>query len=481
MDSSGIQLEMNFDGAMGNRFKEKLDNGNFQVLVEVNAPPSETKLADAVTRFSEIEYLVSAKQELNAALTFTDRYAYPEALDNIQFAAALCKTDRDRHLICVSGRDRTVSDLEKILGHAANEGFKNIIAVSGESIKGDSLKQVQSRLFTESVHTLRSIREKFNKNLFAGCAVNPYKYTPCTCFPQHFKLFKKISLGASFMVTQFGWDMLKLQELRWSLFRRSLHIPSIARFLVLTPDKAEEICSGKLPGVHISPDFQAMLRRETMHSMAQFEAAQWRRIQIHAAGARFLGYSGIQIAGLERPDQINIMLNRIREALNEFAGFEEWRTAYQEYYARLDMAPYPYRFYEFEELFSKAHPSEMPRMANAEIPPLEDGEKFKLNLAHKLFANADRLPASERYLTKKLLVSCRGCPECRLPSTAFVCPETCPKGMANGPCGASKANGECEHTSKECIYSKRMRIAAQNNDYISLEETYVKPVEKRRR
>jgi len=123
----------------------------------------------------------------------------------------------------------------------------------------------------------------------------------------------------------------------------------------------------------------------------------------------------------------------------------------------------------------------MPRMANAEIPPLEDGEKFKLNLAHKLFANADRLPASERYLTKKLLVSCRGCPECRLPSTAFVCPETCPKGMANGPCGASKANGECEHTSKECIYSKRMRIAAQNNDYISLEETYVKPVDKRRR
>ncbi len=477
----GIQLEMNFDGALGNRFKEKLDNGNFQVLVEINAPPSETKLADAVARFSEIEYLVSARQEINAALTFTDRYAYPNSLDNIQFAAALCKTDRDRHLICVSGRDRTVSELEKILGHAANEGFKNIIAVSGESVKGDTLKQVQSRLFTESVHTLKSVHEKFHQVLFAGCAVNPYKYTPCTCFPQYFKLIKKINLGASFIVTQFGWDMLKLQELRWSLFRRSLHVPSIARFLVLTPDKAEEICSGKLPGVHISPDFQAMLRRETMHSMAQFEAAQWRRIQIHAAGARFLGYSGIQIAGLERPDQINIMLNRIKEALNEFAGFEEWRTAYLEYYARLDMAPYPYRFYEFEDLFSKAHPSEMPRMANAEIPPLEDGEKFRLNLAHKLLANADRLPASERYLTKKLLVSCRGCPVCRLPFTAFVCPETCPKGMANGPCGASKANGECEHTSRECIYSRRMRIAAQSNDYISLEETYVNPVDRRRR
>ena len=224
-----------------------------------------------------------------------------------------------------------------------------------------------------------------------------------------------------------------------------------------------------------------MLRRETMHSMAQFEAAQWRRIQIHAAGARFLGYSGIQIAGLDRPGQINIMLNRIGEALHEFTGFEEWRSAYLEYYARLDMAPYPYRFYEFEDLFSKAHPSDMPRMAYAEIPPLEGGEKFRLNLAKKLFANADKLPAGERYLTKKLLVSCRACPSCRLPQTAFVCPETCPKGMANGPCGASKAGGECEHTSKECIYSKRMRIAAQDNDYVSLEETCVKPLERRRR
>ena len=93
--ADGIQLEMNFDGAMGNRFKEKLDNGNFQVLVEVNAPPAETPLEDAAARFSDIEYLVSSKQEINAALAFTDRYAYPDALDTIQFASALCRTDRE--------------------------------------------------------------------------------------------------------------------------------------------------------------------------------------------------------------------------------------------------------------------------------------------------------------------------------------------------------------------------------------------------
>ena len=53
--------------------------------------------------------------------------------------------------------------------------------------------------------------------------------------------------------------------------------------------------------------------------------------------------------------------------------------------------------------------------------------------------------------------------------------------MANGPCGASKANGECEHASGECIYARRMRIAVQNNDYLSLEETCVKPLERRKR
>ena len=102
------------------------------------------------------------------------------------------------------------------------------------------------------------------------------------------------------------------------------------------------------------------------------------------------------------------MLNRIREALNEFAGFEEWRTAYQEYYARLDMAPYPYRFYEFEELFSKAHPSEMPRMANAEIPPLEDGEKFKLNLCE--CRQASRLGTLPDEKTAGLLPGLSGVP-----------------------------------------------------------------------
>lgn len=481
MKKSGIQLEMNFDGLQGNRFKDKLDNGVFQLLVEINPPQDNLSLDDAVARFAEIEYVVSAKQDFPAALAFTDRSASPDTgMDTVRFASALCKTDRDKHLLCVSGRGRKVEEIEKILAHASHEGFRNILAVSGGSFPNDTLKEVQSRLYTESIHTIHSIREKFSPLLLAGCAVNPYRYTSCTVFPQYFKLMRKIDAGASFIVTQFGWDMLKLQELRWSLARRSMHLPSIARFLMLTPDRAEEICSGKVPGVHISPDLEAMLRREMTHSLAQFEAAQWRRIQIHAAGAKFLGYSGIQIAGAERADHVNILLNRISEAIKEFSSFEEWRSAYSDYYARLDMAPYPYRFYEFEELFSSAHPSDSMVMTPAEIPPFEGFELFKHRLARRLFAHADAMPASEKKITKKLLVSCRSCPVCRLPQTDFVCPETCPKGMANGPCGSTKAGGECELSTRECIYTKRMRIAAHYNDFASLEDKYVEPVNSRK-
>ncbi|MBO4632869.1 MAG: methylenetetrahydrofolate reductase C-terminal domain-containing protein, partial [Lentisphaeria bacterium] len=330
--------------------------------------------------------------------------------------------------------------------------------------------------YTESVHTLRSIQEHFSDILYAGWAINPYCYLPETSFPQYFKLMKKITSGASFIVTQFGWDMRKLQELRWFLSSRSMPLPSVARLLMLTPDRAEEICRGRVPGVHISPDLEAMLRREMQHSLAQFEASQWRRIQIHAVGARFLGYSGIQIAGVERPEQIHMLLNRLSEAFKEFSSFEDWLAAYQDYYERLELAPYPYRFFQFENLLSSAQPLEQPIRTQSEISSVTEFEKIRYRLVSKLLAHADTLPSSEKRLTKKLLVSCRSCPECRLPQMHFICPENCPKGMANGPCGSVRVDGTCEFGDQECIHSRRMRLAEHLNDYAPMEELYIRPV-----
>ena len=476
--TAGIQLEMNFDGPKGNRFKDKMNNGVFQVLLEVTPPPDHVPMEDAVARFAEVEYLVSARTDLPVMLAFTDFSGSPGGrIDTVSFASSLCKTDRDKHLLCVSGCSRPLSEIEKLLGHASSEGFRNVLVLSGSSLPGDTLADVRRRRYTESVHILKSIQEHFSGTLNAGCAVNPFCYIPETSFPQYFKLMKKIAAGASFIVTQFGWDMRKLQELRWFLSSRSMPLPSIARLLMLSPDRAESICAGKEPGVHISPDLQSMLRHEMTHSIAQFEAAQWRRIQIHAAGARFLGYSGIQIAGIDRPEQVNILLNRIAEAFSEFNSFEDWLHAYDEYYERLDLAPYPYRFYEFADLLTTAQPPEQPVRCQADIAPVSNWEIFRYRLASKLFAHADTQPAAEKQLTKKLLVSCRSCSACQLPRLHFICPQNCPKGMANGPCGSVGVDGTCEFGHQECIHSRRMRLAEFLNDYAPMEENYIEPVE----
>lgn len=475
--TTGIQLEMNFDGPQGNRFRDKMNDGIFQVLLEVTPPSEQVPMEDAVARFAEVEYAVSSRTDLPAALAFTDFSGAPDnLLDTVSFASSLCKLDRDKHLLCVSGRSRPLSEVEKLLSHAVTEGFRNVLVLSGASIPGDTPQEARKRHYTESVHILQSIQEHFGNDLNAGCPFNPFCYVPETSFPQYFKLMKKITAGASFIVTQFGWDMRKLQELRWFLSTRSMPLPSVARLPMLTPDRAESICSGKVPGIHISPDLKAMLRQEMTHSVSQFEAAQWRRLQIHAAGARLLGYSGIQIAGVDRPELVNTLFNRISEALAEFKSFEDWLNAYHDYYDRLELAPYPYRFYQFENLLSSAQPPEQPVRTQSEIAAVSDLELFRYRMASRLLAHADTQPPHEKRLTKKLLVSCRSCSECRLPQMHFICPETCPKGQSNGPCGSVGVDGQCEFGHQECIHAKRMRLAESLNDYAPLEECIIPPV-----
>ena len=106
-------------------------------------------------------------------------------------------------------------------------------------------------------------------------------------------------------------------------------------------------------------------------------------------------------------------------------------------------------------------------------------ERFRRKLSGTLFANADKLPARERRLTKKLLASCHACESCRLPQTDYVCPEICPKGLANGSCGCGKANGDCELQETECAFARRLRIANDKFDFSSLEEGAVPSLEKR--
>ena len=55
--------------------------------------------------------------------------------------------------------------------------------------------------------------------------------------------------------------------------------------------------------------------------------------------------------------------------------------------------------------------------------------------------------------TKRRLFGCSMCAQCALPTTAFVCPQTCPKQLRNGPCGGVYPDGSCEvYPEERCVW-----------------------------
>lgn len=472
---NGLQLEMNFGSPGGNRFHENLDNGTFMMLVEVNTPGRDLDINAAHDKLRDIEFAVSKSARIPTGIAFTDKYGSKECWNVADYAAGLESKHRDMHLIYLSGKDTSLENMVESIRLADSHGFRNIVPVSGDHVRGENFKQTRRRQFVESAHVLKMLGGLEDCHMWAGCGVNPYKYTPGDAYPQMFKLIKKLRLGAGFVVTNFGWDMLKLQELRWYLNGRGRHYPLIARLMLLTPERVEKILRGEFPGTHISRDFKALLENELRYSYSQFEAAQWRRLQIQAAGCRFLGYSGLQVAGLDTPDKIRIAGTRIADALEEFVDFEDWKKEYFSHFAKLEMAPYPNCFYIFEGLFSQAYPDSTPKMTNSGLPKCKTGEKLVYKLRKFLFPHSNRQNAGEHFIAKKVFAGCRECSYCRLPLTQYVCPETCPKGLANGPCGGSKADGKCECGEIECIHAAKLRLAAWRREIHQLEKEYIEP------
>lgn len=473
MDKNCIQLEMNFEGRAGNHFRTCLDAGIFQILAELPVPDASLSTDEVKAKYADFEYLVLSRKT-PTALAFTD--AIPDAMDPVIFASAVCQTNRDHHLLYLSGRDRAEKDLYEQARLAMGEGFKNFCCVSGKAVEGENAVQTWKRKFTESPCTLNLLKNEFGDSIVTGAVVNPFKYTSPDLCLQYSKLIRKVNAGASFAVTQYGWDILKMQELRWNLYQRSCHIPTLARLRFLTPEKAQAICEGKVPGVHISQDLEHVLKREMQYSRTQFEAAQIRRLQIHAAGARFLGYSGLQIAGAESPEHLEMLLDKIDETNQEFSDFATWSSMYHQYYERLDMAPYPYRFYFFEKLLQTAQPPDALAVNTDECAPSSSGERFRYQIGKLLCGHADELPAGEKRLTKKLLFGCRSCEKCRLPQTFYICPETCPMHRANGPCGETGVDGSCpfyQKQKRECIYLRQMRLVNDLHEFPALEENVI--------
>jgi methylenetetrahydrofolate reductase (NADPH) len=197
-------------------------------------------------------------------------------------------------------------------------------------------------------------------------------------------------------------------------------------------------------------------------------------MQLYAAGLHFLGYSGIVVAGIENAPEMKTAISKISEALKEFSSFDEWKGAYLNYLARSEMAPYPYRFYAFKDLFKDTY-VDVAEENSISLPECSKLEKAKYLIAKKIFSDLQQKSRKTLFPLKKFLAGCVRCKSdyCYLAATQLVCPELCPKRLRNGPCGNTKANGSCELSNKECVHSKIFRMANWRHELDFLEEKYI--------
>ncbi len=460
-----LQLEMKFGAPPdGNRLRDTLNRGDFMLLIESNSPGRDYDPAAAGARLAALEEAVLNIKQLPAALAVTDGMNSALPWRSSEYASALSPENRDRHLIYLSGKNTGCGEFESLYNMARSAGFRNFMAVSGDAVKGESAREMRKRQYTESIRMLKKWQEETDRNIMYGAVTNAFQYSGYSLTAQYSKLIKKLNCGSSLIVTQAGWDMLKLQSLRWYMSMRNIYTPTVARLILLSPEKVEKILAGEFPGVNISPDFRRILEQELQFSLNQFEAAQWRRLELQAAGCSLMGFSGIQLAGIDNISKLNIAAERISSALREFTDFDFWLSEYNSYMARAEMSPGSRSFYLFDRTLMRQYPQEPPQMRELGAPQTSGGERFRYHLRHFLFAHADRQHADSRRLLKNIFCGCRHCDSCRLADSEFICPEQCPKHLSNGPCGGIRPDGSCEIPGAgECVHRRIMRIAHWQN------------------
>lgn len=468
MTPNSGQLEMTFSPGE-NTFKNNLDKGIFTLLIEHDSPGADVAPEEAGRRLILLDQAVQRAGEIMpTGLAITDQYNFSHSHRAAEYAGALPPERRNAHLIYLSGRETTFERMVELIQLCRNAGIRNLVPVSG-----DFHNNMTRNVFTEDVRAIKWIKDHYPE-ASPGAVVNPYKYRADTQFAQFFKLIKKLKNGSGFIVTQAGWDMRKLQALKWYMEYRNLDFPIIARLMLLTPRSLEQIRNGAFPGITVSPDFEAILHNELAFSAKQFEAAQWRRLELQVAGCKFLGFSGIQIAGVDTPDKIRLTAMRIKAALREFSSFDQWVEEYCAYQARAEMAPTPNSFMMFEGLLSRQYFDPTVRFCrNGLFSSVKMKDRLLYFIKSMLFKHCDGQRPSGRRILKKILAGCSACGQCRLHDTAFVCTEKCPKKLANGPCGGVRQNGRCEISSAICVHSKITAIREWRHDPDKLEDIYV--------
>jgi len=382
------------------------------------------------------------------------------------------------HFTC---KDKNRSLIESQLYALERAGVRNLLVMSGDYPVSGFQGRPQPVFDLDPTHVLALIRAMNNGmeyplpkgtgtlqpgHFFAGAAVSPFKQTEAELLGQYYKLKKKINGGASFIVTQLGYDVRKFQELLIYMKSRGIEVPVIGNIFLLSYPVARLMRDNRLPGCVVSDELLAQLDRERSLPDKGVEARLLRAAKMYAL-LKGLGFSGAHIGGhLITYGQVEAVIEKGEELS------AAWETLIPEF-----QYPLPGGFYYFQkDPYGKLNQflpeSRQARYAGFSGKGLYVFSRFCHNLffepGTKGFAVMCRLAQWMKgsrletilhkleYLLKTLLYDCRDCGDCALVDAAFLCPMSqCPKHQRNGPCGGSY-QGWCEvyPGRRKCIYER---------------------------
>ncbi|WP_275547861.1 methylenetetrahydrofolate reductase C-terminal domain-containing protein [Pseudomonas sp. Marseille-Q0931] len=388
-------------------------------------------------------------------------------------------------LIHFSGKDREREALLADLARMDAMGLDQFLLLSGDRLPGHDPGQEPIR-YLESVSALQIVRQA-RPNWLLGAALNPFKYCEEEGGAQYFKAEKKLAAGADFLTLQLGFDAVKYLEVREWGQRQSRAVPVIACVIGLTRNRAAML--EHVPGVVISASMRAILASEEGISKAYAKARSTDRLALQIIGLKLMGYARIHLSGIHNVEQLEELERAIEKQQTQVQTLERWFAAWE---ASWQIEGLPVVNFNPEGASwrmgeSQVNASAKERLRYHLLSGLHSLVFNRSSYASRGFGWAVQrriwtTPSGARLLCKverslkSPLVGCDTCGSCRLEDTLYICPETCPKGVANGPCGGTRLN-RCEFGDRECIHSAKYRIAKSLGQTAVLTERLIPSVD----
>lgn len=455
---------MNVAPAVVNAIREALAERRFFWTLEF-VPSVDKVLRDEIDKIDPLLVAVDEQPDL-AGFAVSDRVHSDRDPDPVAAGALLIGRSGKQPLVHWSGKGRDMLDLHRAVARMADMGLENMLVLSGDKLKEAVFGDRQRYL--ESVPAVDLVK-RLDPKLLVAVALNPFKYREEDGMAQYLKLGKKVGAGADYVVTQIGFDHAKYEEACEWVERRGYRVPMVANLMPMLARTGRYMRKHQLAGVTVTDSFLALLEAEE-RLPDQGTGRAMRRLALQILGVRHLGYAGIQLTAIHTAKQLGQLQAQVAELSDFCRDAATWRQAWQE------CMSFP------QGALAETAPARAWYLGDRPLarPPLKARWKYRvMERAHEFLftrgpaawlfgkvmapiaprhGSLDRVAERFERMVKAPLFGCETCGMCRLEATQYVCPETCPKGLANGPCGGTTQN-LCEYRDRECIHSEKYRIA----------------------